>query len=140
MLAELLVKQGLNMSNEGICEINILIRPMVDESIRQILKSSGCKFLSEHIDNITHAVWGRIANNKIARCQMEISKQVINLIEDIRGILEMASLNTSHQFALDYLIRAFIISRLLRVAAAFGIDIIEREGRQQKFSALLCIS
>ena len=140
MLAEILVKQGLEMSDEGIAEIPVLIGPIIDEAIRQIFKSSKCRFLSDLIDGIVYAVWGCRTNNKIAYCQAEITQTIVTLMEEIRDIFEISNLNPSQQFALDYLIRGFVISRVIRMAALFRIDINEKLWQQQNFSASLCLN
>ncbi|MCE5244608.1 MAG: hypothetical protein ABFD98_10210 [Syntrophobacteraceae bacterium] len=137
MLAEILVKQGLEMSDEGIAEIPVLIGPIIDESIRQVFKISGHKFLADLVDGVVYTVWGCKTSNKKAYSQREISQVVVPLMEEIRGIFEVANLNSAQQFALDYLIRGFIMSRVLRMTAEFWMDIDERDWQRQNLRASL---
>ena len=138
MLAELLVKQGLEMSDEGIAEIPILIAPIIDEPIREIFQSAGCRFLPETIDGLVQAVWGFGANRKISYCQKEITSRMVVLMEDIRSIFEVSNLNSAQRFALDYLIRGLIASRVLRMASRFRADLDEKDWHSKSLRASLC--
>ncbi len=88
------------------------IKEIIDKSATKIFISHKNELLLEPITYIIPAVWGKIKQGELTGSQKEIHKRIDPLITDIMEILELDDLNETQEFAIEYLIRGLIISKI----------------------------
>ena len=88
------------------------IKEIIDETTNAIFITYKEELLSEPITYIIPAVWGKIKQGKLTESQHEIFERIDSVITDIIELLEFKDLNDSQEFAIGYLIRGLIISKI----------------------------
>lgn len=101
-----LIGKGENFS--GI----LRIKEIIDQTTENIFISFKSELLKEPITYIIPAVWGKTKYGELTGSQMEIYQIIDPAVSDIMEILELDDLNDSQGFAIEYLIRGLIISKI----------------------------
>ena len=101
-------------------EFGILkIKEIIDKTTNMIFISYKEKLLTEPITYIVPAVWGEIKDGKLTTIQREINKKIVPTINSIMDILELEDLHGAQGFAIGYLIRGLLISKIAYMIEAF---------------------
>jgi len=88
------------------------IGPMLDKSIDELFAQYYPILIQQEPTFIIYAVWGARKDGVLTDTQREIHEKVTPLIEDVCCHLDVSNLNPSQGYAIGYLIRSIIISRI----------------------------
>lgn len=94
------------------------IKKIIDDTTTMIFASYREKLLSEPITYILPAVWGK-KHGKLTEIQGEIHLQINPLIQEIINIFEFNEITEDQKFALEYLIRGLVISKITYLIESF---------------------
>jgi hypothetical protein len=97
---------------EDVMKISMIIGPLIDKSVTEIFATYKMKLLSEPITYIIPAVWGAKKDGELTDKQKEINMQVAPIIKRIFEILDLKDLSGAQEFAIGFLIRGLIISKI----------------------------
>jgi len=119
-------------------EFGILkIKEIIDKTTNMIFISYKEKLLTEPITYIVPAVWGERRDGKLTAIQKEINKTIVPTINSIMDILELEDLHGAQRFAIGYLIRGLLISKIAYMVEAFRNQGFKENGSNNKESDLL---
>ena len=94
-------------------EIGILkIKEIIDKTTDTIFNSYREKLLTEPITYIVPAVWGEKKDGKLTVTQEEINRKIVPMIRNIMAIFELEDINKAQRFAIGYLIRGLVTSKI----------------------------
>ena len=113
------------------------IKEIIDKTTNMIFISYKEKLLSEPITYIVPAVWGDRKDGKLTTIQMEINKKIVPTINSIMDLLELEDLNGAQKFAIGYLIRGLLISKIAYIIEASRNQDFEEDGSNNNESDLL---
>lgn len=97
---------------EGITDITRIIRPLIDKIAHDIFFSYKLELLIGTMDYIVPAVWGEKKDGQHDSTQQEIYRKVFPVIRTVLNSLELKDLSPSQEFAIDFLIRELLISKI----------------------------
>jgi SOS response regulatory protein OraA/RecX len=103
-----------------------VIGPLLDGIVHEIFIDYRKELLSEPIIYIVHAVWGAKKEGELTPSQKEINARVIPVINKVFDSLQMENLRDDQEFALYFLIRGSIISKMTYMIEAFRNKLKER--------------
>jgi len=95
------------------------IGPLIEEAVRDVFATYRPVLVSEPITYIVPAVWGAKKDGELTEAQKEIHARINPVIEKIFRSLEMIDLECDQEFALYFLIRGIMISKLVYMIEAF---------------------
>jgi hypothetical protein len=113
------------------------IKEIIDKTTNMIFDSYREMLLTEPITYIVPAVWGERKDGKLTTIQMEINKKIVPTINSIMELLELGDLNGDQRFAVGYLIRGLLISKIAYMIEAFRNQDFDEHGSNNKESDLL---
>ena len=94
-------------------EIGILkIKEIIDKTTDTIFNSYRQKLLTEPITYIVPAVWGAKKDGKLTVTQKEINRKIVPMVSNIMAIFELEDINKAQRFAIGYLIRGLVTSKI----------------------------
>ena len=94
------------------------IKELIDETTTMIFSLYRDELLSEPITYILPVVWGKKHGN-LSGIQGEIHMKINPLIRDIIEIFAFKEINEDQRFALEYLIRGLVISKITYLIESF---------------------
>jgi hypothetical protein len=94
------------------------IKEIIDETTTAIFSLYRDELLSKPITYILPAVWGK-KHGKLSGIQGEIHMKINPLIRDIIEIFAFKEINEDQRFALEYLIRGLVISKITYLIESF---------------------
>jgi len=94
------------------------IKDCIDETASMIFATHMKKLLSEPITYILSAVWGK-KHGQLSVSQKEINWELDPLIDEVIMLFEFDEINESQRFALEYLIRGLVISKVTYLIESF---------------------
>ena len=103
-------------NTEELTKIAERIRPLVFNAADGIFRSYTVELLMNSIDYLVAAVWGSKKKGKLNKTQQEINQKTVAVITEIAQQLEFRELSTAQAFAIAYLIRELIISKVIYMA------------------------
>jgi hypothetical protein len=99
-------------SQEEVMKIAKAISPEIDNLASDIFKEFNSRLLTEPITYIVPAVWGAKKDGSLTEEQRKIHTMVLPVIQNIIRLFHIKNLTLSQEFALGYLIRGLIISKI----------------------------
>jgi hypothetical protein len=119
-------------------EFGILkIKEIIDKTTNMIFISYKEKLLTEPITYIVPAVWGERKDGKLTTIQREINRRIVPTIDSVMETLELEDLHGAQRFAIGYLIRGLLISKIAYMIEAFKNQDFKENGSNNKESDLL---
>jgi hypothetical protein len=117
---------------KDVTDLAKLIGPLVDELVNDIFLAYREILIAEPITYIVPAVWGAIKNERLSPEQQEINHKVVPVIHHIFGILQIGALDARQTFAIGFIIRGLIVSKITYMIEALknklmSIDINKRD-------------
>jgi len=92
---------------------NILkAKRIIDNTANEIFLAYKKNLLLEPITYIIPAIWGEIKEGNLTSAQQEITAKIEPVISRIMHLFEFENLNKAQKFAVGYLIRGLIISKI----------------------------
>jgi hypothetical protein len=119
ILIEFLAKMKSRKQNKDIMQIADIIGPLIEKAVWDIFVSYRAEFLSEDITFVIPAIWGAKKDGELTEVQKAISEEIVPVIERIFKSLDIRGLDSSQDFALNYLIRGLIIAKITYMIEAF---------------------
>jgi len=92
--------------------ISRVIGPLIDKTAEEIFISYKTRLLSEPIIYIVPAVWGAKKEGELEDTQKEINIKVIPVINELFDALRIRDLSGAQEFAIGFIIRGLIISKI----------------------------
>ncbi|HBH87960.1 MAG TPA: hypothetical protein DDY17_10235 [Syntrophaceae bacterium] len=137
ILKDFFVKKEVKKEPENVMEIANAIGPLIDRVVWDIFVAHREDLLAEPITYIVPAVWGARKDGELTPIQRVINEHVSPAIGEIRRSFKMKYLDSSQEFALNYLIRGIIISKITYMIEAFRNRLNERSMDEQSLKEAL---
>lgn len=112
-------------SAEGLLRITRSLSPLVDKATIEVFRTHAQRLMTESVDYIIPAVWGAKKDGFLDETQQEIHKAVGPLIQAILEELNIRGLTVAQEFALGYLIREIIVSKMMFLIAMAGNEVLK---------------
>jgi hypothetical protein len=137
ILKEFLGKQKSRKQHKDIMQIADIIGPLIEKAVWDIFVSYRVELLSAEIIFIIPAIWGAKKDGELTSTQRAINEQIVPVIERIFELLDIRGLDSSQEFALNYLIRGLIIAKITYMIEAFRSRLKERTLDEQSLKDAL---
>lgn len=85
---------------------------LINEAVNAVIMAYGNKLIGAPIEYIISAIWGGDGKNKPDRTQKEIHNYIDYSINRIVSLLELNKLTKEQIFAIEYLIRSLLVTRI----------------------------
>ena len=108
---------------EDVMKIARLIGPLIDKTAKEIFMTYQTRLLTQPISYIVPAVWGAKKEGELEDTQKEINRQIIPVIKELFAALESKDLDAPQEYAIGFLIRGLIISKI-----TFMIEMMKNQG------------
>jgi len=99
---------------------------LIDQVAVDVFQAFVTELLSRPITYIIPAVWGTKKNGELTSAQKQMNNMIAPVIEDIFKTIDTASLDKSQQFAVGYLIRGLMISKITYMIEKMKNQLIEK--------------
>lgn len=97
---------------EDIMRMSKVIGPLIDDKINEIFTEYRRELLEEPITYIVPAIWGAKKDGELTETQKEMNRKIVQVIEETLKLLEIEALRETQKFAITYLIRGYMISKI----------------------------
>ena len=114
-----------------------VIGPVLDGVVHDIFTAYRMELLSEPITYVVPAVWGAKKEGDLTPVQKEINMRVVPAINKAYDSLQMKNLNSDQEFALYFLIRGLIISKITFMIETLRSRLSERSMDEQNLKEAL---
>lgn len=111
---------------EDVTKIAACAGSLIEKTAWDIFTIYRMELLSEPITYIVPAVWGVNKDGELTSVQRAIHNRVSAVIEEINNTLQIKNLNSSQDFAIKYLVRGLIISKITYMIESFRNKLNER--------------
>jgi len=118
-------------------QIADIIGPMIEKAVWDIFVSYRVELLSEEITFVIPAVWGAKKDGELTATQKAINEQISPVIKRIFELLDIRDLDSSQEFALNYLVRGLIVSKITYMIEAFRSKLKDRTLDEQSLKDAL---
>jgi hypothetical protein len=114
-----------------------LMSALIDRTAWEIFSTYRLELLSESIAYIVPAVWGARKEGELTPLQRRINEQVEPVIKEVFSSLAIPDMEPSQEFALSFLVRGLIISKITYMIEAFRNRLNEQAFDEQKLKDVL---
>ncbi len=111
-LNRLFSKNKTDEKHEDVLKIATIIGPTIDKIVVEVFAAYRKELLAEPITYIVPAVWGAKKDGELTTTQKEMNEQIAPVIEEILGEFHSEDISVPQEFAIGFLIRGLIISRI----------------------------
>lgn len=101
------------------------ISTRIDKMAWDVFSSFRMELLAEQITYIVPAIWGAKKDGELTPLQKTIHSRVHSQIDEIYNALQIENLTASQEYAIKYLIRDLIISKIAYMIESFRIKLDE---------------
>jgi len=108
---------------EDVMKITRLIGPLIDKTAKEIFMTYQTRLLTQPISYIVPAVWEAKKEGELEDTQKEINRQIIPVIKELFAALESKDLDAPQEYAIGFLIRGLIVSKI-----TFMIGMMKNQG------------
>ncbi len=112
-------------------QIADIIGPMIEKAVWDIFVSYRVELLSEEIIFVIPAIWGAKKDGELTATQKAIGEQIAPVIKRIFELLDIRDLDSTQEFALNYLVRGLIVSKITYMIEAFRSKLKDRSLDEQ---------
>ena len=112
-------------------QIADIIGPMIEKAVWDIFVGYRVELLSEEITFVIPAIWGAKKDGQLTATQKAINEQIAPVIKRIFELLDIRDLDSAQEFALNYLVRGLIISKITYMIEAFRSRLKDRSLDEQ---------
>jgi hypothetical protein len=131
ILKEFLRKIKSRKQHKDIMQIADIIGPMIEKAVWDIFVGYRVELLSEEITFIIPAIWGAKKDGELTATQKAINEKIAPVINRIFELLDIRDMDSSQEFALNYLIRGLIVSKITYMVEAFRSRLKDRTPDEQ---------
>ena len=128
------VKEG---EIENLMKIARDIRPLICRIADNIFRSYTAELMANPTDYIVPAVWGGKKDGELAPSQKEIKQKIPSVIIEIAQLFEFRELSRAQAFAIGYLVRELIISKVIYMTELLKKQSIIEYGSEDPLSGIL---
>ncbi len=118
-------------------QIADIIGPMIEKAVWDIFVSYRVELLSEEITFVIPAIWGAKKDGELTATQKAINEQISPVISRIFELLDIRDLDSSQEFALNYIVRGLIVSKITYMIEAFRSKLKDRTLDEQSLKDAL---
>jgi len=118
-------------------QIADIIGPMIEKAVWDIFVSYRVELLSEEITFIIPAIWGAKKDGELTSTQKAINEQIAPVIKRVFELLDIRDMDSSQEFALNYLVRGLIVSKITYMIEAFRSRLKDRTLDEQSLNDAL---
>ena len=137
ILKDFLARMTSDEEPEDLMKIADAIGPLIEKVVWDIFVNHRMELLSEPITFVVPAVWGAKKDGELTSSQKAINEQVVPVIEEIITSLHIKGLKPSQEFAINYLIRGLIVSKITYMIEALRSRLKERSLDEQTLNEAL---
>ena len=137
ILKEFLAKIKPRKQYKDVMQIADIIGPMIEKAVWDIFVGYRVELLSEDITFVIPAIWGAKKDGELTLTQKAINGQIVPVIKRIFELLDIRDLDSSQEFALNYLIRGLIIAKITYMIEAFRSRLKDKTLDEQKLKGAL---
>jgi len=137
ILMEFLTKIKSRKQHRNIMQIADIIGPMIEKAVWDIFVSYRVELLSEEITFIIPAIWGAKKDGELTSTQKAINEQIAPVIKRVFELLDIRDMDSSQEFALNYLVRGLIVSKITYMIEAFRSRLKDRTLDEQSLNDAL---
>ncbi len=94
------------------------IKEIIDETTDTVFVLFKKQLLSNPITYIIPAVWGKLRQQELNRDQRNIYRTIETMVSDVIEIMDFDEISESQRFAIEYLIRGLVISKITYLIAS----------------------
>lgn len=105
--------------SEDLLGIANRIGPVIDKLVIDLFVAYSSKLMVEPITYIVPAVWGANKDGPLDTTQKEIHRDILPAVDKIFEALELKDLTDAQEFAIGFLIRGYIISKVTYIVESF---------------------
>jgi hypothetical protein len=134
---EFLTKIKSRKQHRNIMQIADIIGPMIEKAVWDIFVSYRVELLSEEITFIIPAIWGAKKDGELTSTQKAINEQIAPVIKRVFELLDIRDMDSSQEFALNYLVRGLIVSKITYMIEAFRSRLKDRTLDEQSLNDAL---
>jgi hypothetical protein len=120
-------KQNTEGELDDLLSLARQVESILDSLTNQIYMEHGKDLLNHPITYIVPAVWGAVKNGELSELQQTIHQPVAEAIEKAMIALDLKGLTPPQAFAIGYIIRGLIISKMV-----YMLEATKREQADQK--------
>jgi hypothetical protein len=131
ILKEFLTKIRSRKQDRDIMQIADIIGPMIEKAVWDIFVGYRVELLSEDITFVIPAIWGAKKDGELTATQKAINEQIAPVIRRIFELLDIRDLDSAQEFALNYLVRGLIVSKITYMIEAFRSRLKDRSLDEQ---------
>ena len=99
--------------SEELSRIAQEVGPLIFQIADDIFRSYTLELLANPIDYIVPAVWGARKTGELTSSQKEINLKILPVVKEIAQLFEFGELSDAEAFAIGYLVRELIISKVV---------------------------
>ena len=114
-----------------------LVSTRVDKLAWDVFTTFRVELLEEPITCIVAAVWGARKDGELTALQQKIQHRINNQIDEIFSVLQLKDLTDSQAFAVKYLIRDLIITKIVYMIESFRAKLDETTLREERMNDYL---
>jgi hypothetical protein len=104
---------------QDLLEIAGAIGPLIDKLVMDLFLAHSQKLMMEPITYIVPAVWGATKGGVLDETQQEMHRLILPSVNKIFELLDLKGLSGSQSFAVGFLIRGYIISKITYMIESF---------------------
>jgi hypothetical protein len=104
---------------EDVMRIARIIGPLADKTSNEVFISYREKLLTKPITYIVPAVWGAKKDGELEDAQKEINIKIVPVINELFDALGIKDLSRAQEYAIGFLIRGLIISKITYMIEAY---------------------
>jgi hypothetical protein len=100
-------------------ELAGIMGPLIDKLVMDLFLAHSRKLMTEPITYIVAAVWGATKGGVLDATQQEMHRLVLPCVNKIFELLDLKGINEAQSFAIGFLIRGYIISKVTYMIESF---------------------
>lgn len=104
---------GRKRKQQAVNSISQIINPLIDRVCDEVMLEHRGMLIKEDPSFIVYAVWGAGKQEGLNDIQWAINKKVLPVINAVLAELAIKDLDPDQQYAIEYLLRGLIITKLL---------------------------
>lgn len=120
------LKKEIHENPDDLMKLAESVGSLIDQTAVDIFQTHVIELLNKPITYIIPAVWGAHENGALSSAQEQMNRSISPVVEDIIQTLQVDSLSESQIFALGYLIRGLLVSKITYMIEKLKNQLIEK--------------
>ncbi|MBF0510405.1 MAG: hypothetical protein HQK57_15970 [Deltaproteobacteria bacterium] len=113
---------------EDVLSVSRVVGPLIDQLANSIFTTYSAELLAGPITYIVPAVWGATKEGELTAMQKEMNGKIAPVVDETIDSFGIRGMTGSQQFALGYLIRGLIISKIIYMIEVVRNQTARRDG------------